>query len=253
MNNVRSETAKSAQHTVPLAKLYVLQKIYHELRTRFNALLLATTTHIHFPNAEDSALSNVAVADGTRIIENRSYSTTISVKIVHQTNVNRMEGCDSHRLGKPIADLIEAFYSADRFSGLVRLSAARLPDSGNVNVVAHAEHRRDLARLVQTAAWHGSFERSLGPLSNQTFDVRMHDVRVSSMIIENRKQKSATIRMLADTNLLTACQPSECGIIRNISWCGHHSGTKQRKANSGLLVEFVSPEQANKALADGLY
>lgn len=195
----------------------------------------------HFPSTEDSALSNVAVTDGTRIIENRSYSTTISVKIVHHTSVNRMEGWDSHRLGKAIADLIEAFDSADRFSGLVRLSAARLLDSGNVNVIAHAEHREDLTRLVQTAAWHGSFERSLGPLPNQTFDVRMHDVRVSSMVIENRKQ-SATIRMLADTNLLTASQPSKCGIIRNISWCGHHSGTKKRKANSGLMVEFVSPE-----------
>lgn len=253
LNNVRSEAAKSTQNTVPLANFYKLQKSHHELQTRFNASMLTTATHIHFPDAEDSASSNVAVADGTRILENRSYSATIVVKIVHQISVNRMEGWDNHCLRKAVSDLNEAFDSADRFSGSVRLSAAILLDSGNVKVVAHAEHREDLARLVQTAAWHDSFERNLGPLPNQTYDVRMHNVRVGSMVIETRKQKSVTIRMLADTNFLTTSQHSKCGIIRNISWCCHHSGTKKRKAKGGLMVEFVSPEQANEALADGLY
>lgn len=253
LNNVRSKTPKSAQNTVPLAQFYELQQSYYEVQTRCNALLLATATHVHPHSIEDNALSNVAVADSTRIIKDNSYSATICVKIVHQMSVNRMQGWDSHGLGMAISDLIKAYFSVEIFSGLVRLSAARLLDSENVNVVAHAEHREDLARLVRTAAWHGSFERSLGPLPSQTYDVRMHNVRVSSMVIENRKQKSATIRTLADTNFSTVSQPSKCGLIRNISWCGHHSGKKKRKATCGLMVEFLSPEQANKALNDGLY
>ena len=253
-DNVLDETARRRQNSVPSPLHCELQRSHQELQTKFNATLPATAIHNYPHSAKDDAGSKVALINGTRVTENGLYSAFIKIEIIHQMSVNRMEGRAWNSLREAISNSVEAFSSSDDFSGSVRLSAARLLDSGDVEVIAHAEHREDLDRLAQTKAWHQDFERSLGPLPVETYNVRMYNMRIGCMVFENRKQKSAAIRTLIDTNFPTNSHNSHDDIIRDILWCGDQSEEKKKqKATNALVVEFCSPEHANKALVNGLF
>ena len=248
-----SSTVADGQVTIPLAQFYHLRKSYQQLHAKLNAQLPATARHSRFDAVEKEAASNVAVMDDTRIVEIKSYSTTIILKIIHQESVNRMEGKDSRHLGEAISVSLEAFFSNDWFRGSIRLSSARLLDSGDVEIIAHAEHRGDLERLIQTTAWHEEFERSLGPLPIQTYNVRMHNMRIGCMTFRNRKEKSAVIMTLADTNFPVELDNGNRIIIGDISWCDKKPKKNKPKGTTALMMEFLFPEQANKAITNGLY
>ena len=220
-----------------------------EFDARLDAYLPSTAAQRHVNSTEEEVTRNLEVFNGTQIIEIKSYTATINLNIVHQASVNRMEGMTCNYLGEAISVSLEASFSDYQFRGSVRLSVARFLDCGDVEVVAHAEHRGDLERLVQTTPWHEEFERSLGPLPIQTYKIRMHNMRIGCMIFMNRKEKSAVIRTLANTNF--PADPNN-GIIRDISWCGKNVGSKT-KGTTALMVEFCFPEEANKALAKGLF
>lgn len=206
----------------------------------------STAAHRRVNNTEGEVTRNLEVFNGAQIIEIKSYTATINLNIVHQMSVNRMEGVTSNDLGEAISVSLEASLSDYWFRGSVRLSAARLLDCGHVEVVAHAEHREDLERLIQTTAWHEEFERSLGPLPIQTYKIRMHNMRIGCMPFMNRKEKSAVIKTLANTNFPA---DTDNGIIRDIPWCGKDV-ERNNNRTTALMVEFTFPEEANKALAD---
>ena len=205
------------------------------------------------------ATSHGAIEEHIRITETKSYSTTIIINIVYQTSVNRIERMGSQRLGEAIAVSLAEFSSPnDRFKGPVRLSAAKLLENGNVEVAAHAEHREDLERLIRISGWHEEFERSLGPLPVQTYNVAMHNMRIGCMTFVESKEKSAIINALTDENFPVDSDNSIRSVIGNIDWCLGKAAKKgkQRKREprtAALMVKFLLPEQANKALANGLY
>lgn len=218
LDNITNESAASAQDTIPLAQFYGLCDSYQELHAKLEGQLPATAAHRHLDDVGEEATSNVAVVNGIQITEKKSYSATIILNVVHQASVNRMEGETSRWLGEAILVLLEAFFSDYWFRGSVRLSAASLLDCGDVEVFAHAEHRGDLERLIQTTTWHEEFERSLGPSPAQTYNVRMHNMRIGCIIFKNRKEKSVVIKTLANNNftvtLTTASSETFLGAVQ---------------------------------------
>lgn len=226
---------------------------YHEPHTRFEARSPGTAAYNRLDGERAEDISNVAVVNGTRIVETKSYSATITLNIVHQASVNRMEGKDSHYLREAISVSIEVFFSDDWFRGTVRISGAWLLDSGDVEFVAHAEYRGDLERVIRSTAWHEGFETSLGPLPVQTYNVRMHNMRIGCMVFSNRKEKSTIIKTLADTNFPVESYDNTRSIIRDVYWGDKKPQKKREQRTTALMVEFSMPEQANKALANGLF
>ena len=197
--------------------------------------------------------SHGAIEEHIRITETKSYSSTTIINIVWQASVNRMERMDPPYLGRAIASSLTKFSSPnDRFNGLVRLSDAKLLKNGNIEVVAHAEHREDLERLHRTSAWHEVFERSLGPLPVQTYNVRMYNIRIGCMTFGESKEKAAIINALTDENFPVDCDNSIRNIIGNIDFEPLKPRRRGRKTRT-LMVKFLFPEPANKAFRNGLW
>ena len=198
------------------------------------------------------ATSHGAIEEHIRITETKSYSTTKTIKIVYQTSVNRIERMDSQRLGEAIAVSLAEFSSPnDPFKGPVRLSTAKLLENGYVEVAAHAEHREDLERLIRISAWHEEFERSLGPLPVQTYNVRMHHMPICGMSFVESKAKAAMINALTDENFPLDSDNAVRSVIGNMNF-GIPKGKRRQKKTAALIIKFLWPEPANKALTDGL-
>ena len=248
-NTLKNETAAGSQDTVPVAQFYRIYESYRQLHSK----LKAHAAHSRLDEVEEEGTTNIPVVGRTPILE--SYAATIMIKIRHQANVNRIEGTDARHLGEAISVSLEAFFSDNWFRGSVRLSSARLLDSGNVEFVAQAEHREDLERLIQSRAWHEVFERNLGPLPTETYDIRMQNMRIGCMVFTDRKEKATVIRTLADMNFPAGAGNSS--VIRDISWCGEKREKPRKKKvqeqrTTALVIQFFRAEQANKALAVGL-
>ena len=249
-NNNTTEITAGAQDSTLVAHFYGLYNSYRQLQAK----LKAHAAHSRLDDAEEEATSGAAVFVHPRIIETKSFSSTLIMQLRHQASVNRLEGSNTGHLREAISVSLEAFFSHDWFRGSVRLFTIRILDSGNVEVVAHAEYREDLERLIQSTAWHEEFERSLGPWPTETFNVRMHNMRIGGMVFKDRKQKATVIKMLVDSNF--PLDHGNSSAIRDISWCGEKPRLmleKREKRTTALMIEFLRPEQANKALADGLF
>ena len=197
--------------------------------------------------------SDGAIEEHIRIAETEPYSSTTIINIVWQASVNRMERMDSRHLARAIAVSLKEFSSPnDRFKGPVRLSDAKLLEDGNIEVVARAEHREDLERLHRICTWHEVFERSLGPLPVQTYNVRMHNIGTGRMTFGESKEKAAIIRALIDENFPVDSDNSIRDIIGNIDFEPPKAKQKNRQPKA-LMVKFLFPEPANKALRNGLW
>ena len=251
LDNIATEASASSGDSIPLAQFYTLHASYQELYAKLKAQSQDASMHSRLDSAGKETIPNVALSHD-HIVEIKSYSTTVILSIEHQLSVNRMEEKESHLLGEAIADSLQAFFYNDWFRGSVRLSSANLLDTGDVEIVARADHREDLERILQTTAWHADFERTLGPLPTETLWIRMHNMRIGCMVFTTRKEKSAVIRSLVDTNFPTDSDNSSCSFIKDIYWCARNK-RKEDQGTTALYVEFRFPDQANKALADGLY
>ncbi|KAF6235255.1 hypothetical protein HO173_006449 [Letharia columbiana] len=179
--NLRAQIAKGVTNGITEAESNGhCSKLSEMDRDTFTKIILGTITtqttagapdtDIHaklMAQMPDTAADNrlIAVVNGTNIVEIKSSSANIILNIVHQASVNIMEGRDSRYLGEAISVLLEAYFSNDWFKGSVRLSTASLLDRGDVKVVADAEHREDLDRLIQSTAWHEEVEEKSGSLA----------------------------------------------------------------------------------------
>ena len=251
-NGMAEDERRGQQITDPLARLYSLHQSYQQLRTKLNTRWPTTAGYSRSAAAGEEAASNVIVINGTQINESKSYCATIILTIVHQENVNRMEGKDYRHLRDAVFSSLKAFFSEGRFRGLMKIRSVRVLDSGDVEIVARTAHREDLERLIQETAWHEEFERSLGPLPSETYNVRMHNVRTGCIEFSNRKEKSAIVMTLIADNFPVEKENGNCTVIRDISWCGNDFGKKKEKGVTALMVEFMFPEHANETLAKGL-
>lgn len=154
-------------------------------------------------------------------------------------------------MGEAVVASLESFFFKNWFRGLIQLYSARVSDSGDVEILAHTEHRGDLERLIQTTAWHEGFERSLGPLPSQTYNVRMHNMRIGCMELRNRKEKAAVVMTLVDNNFPVELDNGSGTIIGDIFSCSKDFVRKEKNATA-VMIDFLFPEYANKAIGKGL-
>ena len=78
-------------------------------------------------------------------------------------------------------------------------------------------------------------------------------MRIGCMTFRSRKEKSAVVMTLADTNFPVESDNGNRIIIGDISWCDKKPKKTKPKATTALMIEFLYPEQANKAIANDSY
>ena len=190
LGNIATQITTQARNMDPFNRLSKTYLPNQDLHAKSSAKLRNVQAHSCIGNAPEDAVSNVTV-NGTRIMETimetKSYSATITLEILRQASVNRLEIWDSRHLGMAIPGMLLTFFSDDRLRGLMRLSAARLIECGNVEVFALAECPQDLERRIRWIDWHEEFERSLNFVSFQTYNVRMHTHRLHDIQKSERK------------------------------------------------------------------
>ncbi|KAK4695237.1 hypothetical protein P7C71_g2477, partial [Lecanoromycetidae sp. Uapishka_2] len=181
--------------------------------------------------------------------DGRSFSTTVNLKIEQQASVNRLEEMTTPDLRKCLSSSLKSLLHEQQLSSeTMHISVINLLDNGDLRVVIHTEKRGALQQLTDLADWGQRLEKSLVCSQVSTYKVRMHAVEVNSLRFQNRKEKAAIIRRLAEVNRAIS-QANEKPFIRDIRW-PHQS---LPKGKSSLVIEFLDPEQATRALDFGLF
>lgn len=178
------------------------------------------------------------------------FSTTVNLEIEQQASVNQLEGMTALELSNCLSSSLRKFLRKQQLSSrVVHIFGASLLDNGDVKVVLHAETREVVQKMVDSAGWHQDLERTLNGSPVPTYKVRMHDVKMNSMKFQNRKEKSATIRKIADANRAIGRGDGVSPSIRDICWSQYWLPS----GGVSLIVEFLNPEEATRTLIHGLY
>ena len=168
------------------------------------------------------------------IRDGKAFKTNIILNIDQQATVNRLEGMTAAELSACLSLSLEKYLRQQQLSSpSVQVVSQKLLDDGNISLDLRAETRENLQQSVGLEMWEQDFET--------TYKVVITELEVSTVRLQNRKEKAATIRMLASAN----GQP----VIRDIYWPSYSA----RKRKTSLTVEFVDPEDANCALRRGLF
>ena len=187
-----------------------------------------------------------------RAIEDTSGpSTTVKLEIKDQASVNRMEDMEPSELLRFISCSLKDHLGEKQLSSAgVYISAAKLLDSGDVNVAICQDTHAGPSIVCDLKGWDQRFERTLVGAPVPIYKVLMHSAKIDNFIFLNRKGKSKIIRKLVDANLSIGDEDGVRPIIRDIYWA--KDPLKKAKAKASLVVEFVDSKQANQALVHGL-
>ena len=174
--------------------------------------------------------------------DGKGFKTNIILKIEQQATVNRLEGMTAAELSACLSLSLKKYLRQQQLSSRsVQIVSQKLLDNGNIILDLRAEIRENLRQFKYSGNRDQEFERLVCPPVITTYKVVIKELEVSTVRLQNRKEKAATIRMLASAN----GQP----VIRDIYWPSYSS----RKRKTSLTVEFVDPEDANDALRRGLF
>ena len=177
-------------------------------------------------------------------------STTFKLEIKDQATVHRMRAMEPSELLRYISCSLKDHLGEKQLSLTgVRVSAASLLDSGDVNVAICQNTHLGPSIICDLKCWGQKLERTLIGSPVLTYPVLMHGVQTNSLIFRSWKEKSEIIRKLVDENRLAG---DEAGMrpIRDIYWA--KDPFIKARALASLIVEFVDPEQANQVLVRGL-
>lgn len=178
------------------------------------------------------------------------FSFKAGLEIQKQASVNKLEGMTARELSDCVSSSLKIFLRAQQLSSRsAHISDINLLDSGNIALVMRAEKRENLQRIIDSGGCFRNFEESLIGSSVPIYNVEMHKVNIKSLNFQNRKEKSAIIRQLADANHAISQLNGVKPMIEDIRWSQNSLGKRERV----LIVEFMDPEQATEALVRGLY
>lgn len=187
------------------------------------------------------------------IEERHGFSTTVNIEIKQQASVNQLEGMTASELSNCVSSSLKKFLREQQLSSRsVRISSTAVLDNGDIKVVIRAKTHEDLQRFIDLTGWDEALEKSLIDLSLPTYKVIMHAVKIDTLSVQNRKEKSAMIRRFAALNRTTIDGNRVIPIIRDIRWPKSPKEKKGKKLAS-LTVEFMDFRQADHALDFGLY
>src|SRR5579862_9637193 len=167
-----------------------------------------------------------------------SKDREITIKIKDPSSINILKSMTASRIRDNIN---EAINIAPSFKNTpIRIAAARQLKSGNITI--HAEQSKDIDLLVKHSfAW----VRVLGheaQVAILTFGVLIHNVRTNQV---DTKDQAKLIQQVMMENMSMLGEAE----ITYIGWLTR-AGTK--KQASSLVIEFTRPEDANKAIEEGL-
>lgn len=200
---------------------------------------------------EEESQGNVREAGVLTIQRDESgFSLGGILKIRHQVSVNKLEAMTSREFSNCLSSPLENFLREQQLAPrIAHIFIYKLLDDGNIMFSISAEKRQVLQHIVDSGRFSRRLERDLFGPSVSTYDVAMSKVDIRMLSFENRKEKSAIIRQLADANPaireVNGVQP----MIGNICWSRKSLGRLERV----LIVKFLDPEQATQALVHGLY
>ena len=208
-------------------------------------------------DSEDMARtdSNSDIEQGVSNIvrDGKGFKTNFILNIEQQATVNRLEGMTADELSACLSSSLKKYLHKQELSSRsVQIANQILLDDGHVNLNLQAKTHEALQQLTTSGNWSWDFERRVCPPNVTTCKVRVHKVVIDTVRLQSRKEKAATIRILAIANheSRTEDQVTRVGpIIRDIHW---PSKSSQKKSTS-LTVEFLDPEDANCVLRRGLY
>ena len=185
--------------------------------------------------------------------DGKGFKTNITLNIEKQATVNRLEGMTAAELSACLSSSLEKYLRKQKLSSQsVQIENQILLDDGHVNLDLQAKTHEALQRLTSSGIWSQDFERRICPLDVTTCKVTVHKVEINTVRLQNRKEKAATIRILAIANQKsrTEDQVTRVGpIIRDIYWPKNSS----QKRSASLTVEYLDPEDANCVLRRGLF
>ena len=181
--------------------------------------------------------------------DGRGFSTTIILKIEQQASVNRLEEMTTPELSSCLSrSLKDLLHEQQLSSRNVYLSGVNLLGNGDLRLTMHAGTREALQRIFDSANWGQKLEKALGCWQVQTHKVRMHTMNSNTLQFQDRKEKAAIIRQLAEANRAIS-QANDTPIIRDIRW----PRRKVPRQAASLIVEFSDPKEANETLTLGLW
>ena len=207
---------------------------------------------------EDGSDGTYAASDSEEgvcniVRDGNGFKTNIILNIEQQATVNRLEGMTAAELSACLSSSLKKYLRKQQLSSRsVQIADQILLDDGHVKIDLQAETQEPLQQLIGSGNWDQDFERLVCPGDLTTCVVRMHSVEINTVRLKNRKEKAATIKMLASQNrpIRADDQASrDRPFIRDIHWPDHDL----QKRKSSLMVGFLDPEDANHALNHGLF
>ena len=174
--------------------------------------------------------------------DGKGCTTNFILNIEQQATVNKLEGMTAAELSAYLSSSLKTHLRKQQLSSRsVQIANQTLLDDGHVNLDLQAETCENFQPLTSSGNWAQEFERLVCPPVITTYKVVITTLEINTVRLQNRKEKAATIRMLASAN----GQP----VIRDIYWPSYTSHMRE----TSLTVEFVDPEDANCALRQGLF
>ena len=179
-------------------------------------------------------------------LEDPDASSLITFNIEHQAAVNQLDDMDSDSILEKLSSSLEAMRSLGHdVPHFIRFTNAMLLDNGNLEVHAHAKSKDDIGRLSRIRGWDFEFEKSIcTPI--RTYAVETSRISVDSFNLQTRKHKATAIRELLEGNLHFEVSLLGINDIRDIRW---YNGYRKE---SGLIIEFRTPQQADHVLDCGI-
>ncbi|KAM0796908.1 hypothetical protein BDR22DRAFT_892837 [Usnea florida] len=182
--------------------------------------------------------SNTEEGVNNIVRDGKGFKTSIILNIEQQATVNRLEGMTAAELSACLSLSLKKYLRQQQLSSRsVQIVSQKLLDDGNIILDLRAETRENLQQLISLENRDQDFERLVCPPVIATYKVVITMLEVNTVGLQNRKEKAATIRMLASAN----GQP----VIRDIYWpsyssCGvsfgkaaAHINVKERRRNTG--------------------
>lgn len=171
-------------------------------------------------------------------------SSLITFNIKHQAAVNHLDDMGSNGILRKLSSSLEAMRSSGYDApDSIQFTNAMLLENGDVEVHAHAGSNKDMEQLSKIRGWDVEFEKSITAPA-ESYAVEIGQIRVDSLNMQTRKLKARVIRELLQENLRFVDSVDD---IQNIHWC------KEHKAESSLVIDFRTTQQADEALVSGVF
>ena len=172
-------------------------------------------------DTEEGGIQDIVREDvGSIFQDGKGFKSNFNLNIEQQATVNRLEAMTAAELSACIRSSLQNFIDKHQLS-CVQFTNQILLDNGHINLDLQTETDVDLQQLIGSGRWARDFERLVCPPVVTSCKVRMHKVEIKTVRLQNRKEKAATIKSLANANHYIPANDQvkrAWPVIRDIYW-----------------------------------